>query len=128
MGGAERIVFALGALGEARKARALAQGADAVAAAGEDLVRIGLVADIPDQDVVGGLEDVVQGDRQLDHAQARAQMAAGVRDRVDHLGTQLIGELAQLARLQGAQVGGNVDGVEQWSFRHDGKGRIPRTI
>jgi hypothetical protein len=49
MGGAERVVFALGALGEAGEAAALAQRADAVAAAGEDLVRIGLVADVPDQ-------------------------------------------------------------------------------
>ncbi len=51
MRGAERVVFALGALGEAGEAAALAQGADAVAAAGQDLVRIGLVADVPDQPV-----------------------------------------------------------------------------
>ena len=51
MGGAERIVIALGALGEAGQAAAGAQGADAVAAAGQDLVRIGLMADVPDQAV-----------------------------------------------------------------------------
>ena len=51
MRGAERIVFALGALGEAGQAAALPQRADAVAAAGEDLVRIGLVADVPDQPI-----------------------------------------------------------------------------
>ena len=49
MRGAERVVFALRALGEAGQAAALAQRADAVAAAGEDLVRIGLVADVPDR-------------------------------------------------------------------------------
>ena len=52
MRGAERVVFALGALGEAGEAVALAQRADAVAPAGEDLVRIGLVADVPDQAVL----------------------------------------------------------------------------
>ncbi len=52
MRGAERIVFALGALGETGQSAAHAQGADAVAAIGEDLVRIGLVADVPDQPVV----------------------------------------------------------------------------
>ena len=51
MRGAERVVFALGALGEAGQAAALAQRADAVAPAGEDLVRIGLMADVPDQPV-----------------------------------------------------------------------------
>ena len=37
----------------------LAQGPDPVAAPGEDLVRIGLVADVPDQPVRGRVEDVV---------------------------------------------------------------------
>ena len=65
------------ALGEAGKPAFLAQRADAVAAAGQDLVRIGLVADIPDQPVVRRVEDVVQRDRQLDDAEAGAEMAAG---------------------------------------------------
>ena len=58
--GAERVVFALGALGEAGQAAAHAQRADAVAAAGEDLVRIGLMADVPDQPVARRVEHVVQ--------------------------------------------------------------------
>ena len=59
--------------------------ADAVAPAGEDLVRIGLVADIPDQPVARRVEDVVQRDRQLDDAEPGAEMAAGDRDRGDRL-------------------------------------------
>ena len=104
MRGAERVVFALGALGEAGQAAALAQRADAVAPAGEDLVRIGLVADVPDQPVARRVEDVVQRDGQLDHAEPGAQMAAGHRDRVDRLGAQLVGELPQLAFVELAQV------------------------
>ena len=73
MRGAERVVFALGALGEAGKAAALAQRADAVAPAGQDLVRIGLMADVPDQPVLGRVEHVVQRDRQLDHAETGAE-------------------------------------------------------
>ena len=83
---AERVVFALGALGEARQAAALAQRADAVAPAGQDLVRIGLVADVPDQPVARRVEHVMQRHGQLDHAETGAQMAAGHRDRVDRLG------------------------------------------
>ena len=100
MRGAERVVFALGALGEAGQAAALAQRADAVAPAGEDLVRIGLVADVPDQPVARRVEDVVQRDRQLDDAEAGAEMAAGDRDGVDRLVAQLVGKLAQLAVLE----------------------------
>ena len=91
---AERIVFALAALGKAAEAAALAQGADAVPPAGDDLVRIGLMADVPDQPVLRRVEDVVQRDRQLDHAEARPEMTAGAAYRVDHLGAQLIRQLA----------------------------------
>ena len=114
---AERVVFALGALGEARQAAALAQRADAVAPAGEDLVRIGLVADVPDQPVARRVEDVVQRDGQLDHAEAGAEMAAGDRDRVDGLGAQLVGELAQARLVELAQVSGRADRVEQRGLR-----------
>ncbi len=101
---AERVVFALAALGEAGQAAALAQGADAVAPAGQDLMRIGLVADIPDQPVIGRIEDVVQRHRQLDDAKARAQMSAGDRHRLDGLPTQLVGELPQVRFRQLPQL------------------------
>ena len=46
----------------------------------------------------------MQRDGQFDHAQAGAEMAAGDRNDVDHLVAQLVGELAQLLRVQLAQV------------------------
>ena len=67
----ERVVFALRPAGEARQPAALAQRADAVAPAGQDLVRIGLVPDVPDQPVVRRVEHRVQRDRQLHHPERR---------------------------------------------------------
>jgi hypothetical protein len=113
MGGAEGVVLALAALGEAGQAAGLAQGANAVAAAGQDLVRIGLVADVPDESVARRVEDVVQGDSQLDHAQARAEVAARYRDGIDGLGAKLLGDLEQLALGNPAQILRDVDAVEQ---------------
>ena len=75
------------------KPAALADGADAVAPAGENLVRISLVADVPDQPVGRRVEDMVQRDGQFDHAEPGAEMAAGLGDRVDGLGAQFIGQL-----------------------------------
>ncbi len=72
MGGAEGIVGRLAALGEAREPVLLAQGADPVAAAGEDLVRVALVPDVPDQLVARRVEHGVQRDRQLHDAEPRA--------------------------------------------------------
>ncbi len=96
MRGAERVIFAFGALGEAGQAAALPQRADAVAPAGENLVRVGLVADVPDQPVSRRVKDIVERDCQLDDAKPRTEMAAGPGDGVDHLVAQLIGELPEL--------------------------------
>jgi hypothetical protein len=65
---AERIVVGLAALGEPAEAPLLAQRADAVAAAGDDLVGIALVAHIPDKLVIGRVEDCVDRDGQFDDA------------------------------------------------------------
>ena len=101
---AERIVFAFRPLGEAGEAAALAKRADAVFPAREDLVGIGLVADVPDHPVAGRIEKVVEGDRELDDAEARAQVAACDGDRLDRLLAQFIGDLTQIAFRQLPQV------------------------
>ena len=113
MGGAERIVGAFRALGEARQATALAQGADAIAPAGQDLMRIGLVTDIPNHDVSGCVEHVVQGDGQLDHPEPGAQVTACLGHRVDRLRAEFVGQLTQFRQVQTAGVGRCVDGVQQ---------------
>ena len=50
-------------------------------AAGEDLVGVALVADVPQQLVALEVEDVVQGDRQLDDAEVAGQVPARLADR-----------------------------------------------
>jgi len=82
----------------------LAQGADAIAAAGEDLVRVALVTDIEDQPVIRRVEDIVDGSGQLDNAEACTQVAAGFRHGRDCLGTQLVSELAQVLFGESAKV------------------------
>ncbi len=104
MGGAERVVFALGAFGETRQPAALAQGADAVAAVGQDFMRIGLMPDVPDQPVGGCVEHIVQGDGKFDDAEARAQVSAGDGDRVDGFLPEFRRELRQRPGVEPAQV------------------------
>ena len=102
----EGVVRALLAAGEAGEPAALAQAADTVTPAGQDLVRIALMGDIPDQPVIGRVEDMVQGRRQFDDTKAGAQVAAGHRDRLDHLRTQFVGEVTQLSFVEFAQIRG----------------------
>ena len=112
MAGAESVVFALGALGKTGDAAELAQGGHGLAPPGQNLVRIGLVADIPHQPVVRRVEHVVQGDGQLHRTQVGRQMAAGPAHAFDQEGAQLLGELGQLLAVEGAQLSGVVDGFE----------------
>ena len=113
MAGPHRVVLALGPLGEAAQTPVLAQGGEAVLAAGEQLVGIGLVAHIPDQPVAGRVEHVVQGQGQFDHAQAGRQMTAGAGHGGDDGLAQFAGELFHLGHAEVAQVRGGVDGVQQ---------------
>ena len=76
-------------------------------------MRIGLVADIPNQPVVRRIENIMQGNRELDHAESRPEMAARHRDRVDRLATQFVGHLGEIAFIQAPQIGGRGDRVEQ---------------
>ena len=113
----ERVVFALAPPGEAGKPAAHPQRPDPVAPAGDDLVRIALVADVPDQPVARRLEHIMERDGQLDDAEPGAEMAAGHRHRRDRLRAQFVGELAELAALQFAQLFRGPDRVEQRRLR-----------
>src|SRR5216683_1758310 len=121
----ERIVVALGALGEAGQAAAGAKRADAVAAPGQDLVRVGLMADVPDQPVARRIEDVVDRGGQLDHAKAGAKMAAGDRDSVDGFLAELVGNLPHLFHLEPAQILRRANGVEKGCFTVCGHSDVP---
>ncbi len=105
MGRTERIERTFGPLGESRKSRALAQGAHAIATAGQNLVRIGLVADIPDEFVGRRVEHIVERDGQFDDAEPRTQMAAGDRNDIDGFLAQFIGQLAQIGAGKAPQRG-----------------------
>src|SRR3546814_2964879 len=106
---AEGVVLALLALGERRHAVLVLDGVDRVAGAGEDRVRVGLVADGPDDAVVGGVVHRVQGDGQFDHAEAGAEMTARLADRFDQVGAQFVGDGGQLGFVELAQVGRGFD-------------------
>ena len=118
MGRAEGVVFALGPFGEAIEPARLADGANLVAPAGNDLVRVGLMPHVPDQAVAGRVEHVVEGNRQLDHAKPGTQMAAGLRNRVNGLGPQLLGNLLQVLDREAAQIFGALHAIQMRRLRH----------
>jgi hypothetical protein len=87
---------------------------------GEDLVAIRLVPDIPDELVGGRIEHVVECDSEVGRPEARRQMATVPTDYVDHVVPDFLGELGKLFQRKGANVGGALYRIQQWSFH--GKG------
>ena len=63
--------------------------------------------------VVGGPEDTVQGQRELDDPQVRPQVAAVPGDRGHDELADLGGQLLQLLEAEGSKVGGSPDGLEE---------------
>ena len=111
---AEGVVLALVAAREAGDAAAHAQPVHALAAAGQYLVRIGLVAHVPDQPVIGRVEHIVQRDRQFDRAEVGRQVPPATRHRLQQELAQFIAQLRQVAALERAQVGRTGDAAEQF--------------
>jgi len=103
---AEGVVIALAAPRKAGDAAEVAQPRHRLAAAGEDLVAVGLVADVPHDAVVRGIEDVMEGDGQLDRAEIGRKMAAGPGYGLDQEGAQFAGECVEITAVERAHIGG----------------------
>ena len=115
--GAELVVLALVPLEKAGDAVPLAERRERIVAPGEELPGVGLVAHVP-HDLVGrGVELVEQRDGELDHAEARADVAAGDGAALDQAVPDLLRELGELLALEALEVGGRLDGREQAHHR-----------
>ena len=106
MAAGEGIIFTLQRCREGTDAAKLAVGAEAVAAAGENLMAIGLVTHIPDDTVVGSVEDIVQGHRELYHTKTGGKVAGIDRHLVDDVLTELTAHLGKGVDRQTTQVRG----------------------
>ncbi len=109
----ESVVDALRSSREGRQTSLVLDRLELVAASGQDLVRIGLVADVPEQPVMRRVEHVVKRDRQLDRAQTGREMPAALGHRVDQEVTQFSRHGGELRFRQRTQVHRRVDRGEQ---------------
>src|SRR6266851_3641791 len=116
MRGAEGVVLAFIAARKTGDAAPLPQFRHPFAAAGKNLVRVGLVADVPHEAIVRRVVDVMQRDGQLDGAEVGRKMAAGLTHRLDDEIAQFACKLCQLALVQPSQIGGGINGFEQHQF------------
>ena len=100
----EGVVLALQWGGKRADAMQMTVGAERVATSCKYLVTISLMTYIPHDAVVGGIEDIVQGNGNLDDAQTRGKVTGIDRHLVDNVLAQLAANLCQLVYIQLAQV------------------------
>jgi hypothetical protein len=116
--GAHDVVLGLCDRAERGQALVLADRLELVAAPGDDLVRVGLMADVPDDLVSRRVEQGVHCHSDLAGAQVGAEVTADLAHRVDQQLAHLLRDLLQLVLAQAVEVLGAVDAVEEL-FGHD---------
>jgi hypothetical protein len=116
---AHDVVLGLVAGAERGEAAVLADRAQVVAPAGEDLVRVRLVADVPEHLVARRVQQRVHGDGDLARAEVGAEVPADLPHRVDQQLAHLLRDLLELVLREPVKVLRAVDGVEEAG--HEGR-------
>ena len=84
------------------------------AAAGDDFVGVGLVADVPDELVGGRVVAIMKHNCQFHHPQARRKMSAVPADRVQHGFADFSGNLRKLGNGKLLQIFGRIYRIKQF--------------
>ena len=110
MADTEGVVLAFSARRKGREPVGLLDGVQSLASTGDHLVRVGLVADVPHDAILRGVEDIVERDREFHGAEAGGEMPAAGRDGFDQEGAQFRRQLLERPRRELAQIRGREDG------------------
>jgi hypothetical protein len=94
------------------EAAELAKCLEAVDSASEDLVRIRLVPDVPDEVILGAVEGTVEGNCQLHHPEVRRQVATGLGEAIDQECPNIVGQLGELVVIEVSESAGEVERFE----------------
>ena len=113
----EGVEDALLPLAEPAQSAKLPECVKLLTATGQQLVRIGLIAGIPDDLIVRRIEEIVQCDRQFDNPQIGGEMPSHAGDGQDDLLTDFLAQFRELLRSHPFQIRGAVNSLEQ---RHTG--------
>mmetsp|Transcript_3378 Transcript_3378/g.6828 ORF Transcript_3378/g.6828 Transcript_3378/m.6828 type:complete len:166 (+) Transcript_3378:851-1348(+) len=112
MAGPEGIVLALFSFAKSGNSAELSQSGESVPSSRQHFVRVALVGHVPDDVVLGHVEDVVQGHGELDDAEGGGEVPARFGDGLDELPSEFVGQLFEFSHVEAFHVAGVVDGIE----------------
>ena len=111
MRGTKGVVLGLATLWKTRDAAKLTQPTHLLFATRQNLMRIGLMANVPDDAVMRRVVNIMQGDSELHRSEVRGKMATRTRDRLQHKSAQLVRQLLQAASVQPLHIGWTVNAI-----------------
>ena len=79
MSGNESVILTFSRVGETADSFEFPERMESLPASGQDFVPVSLMSDVPNDPVVGRIEDIMQGDGQFDSTEAGSQMAGVFR-------------------------------------------------
>ena len=104
MTGAHDVVGGFRNRAEGRQAFVLPDRRQLVSTTGQDLVGVGLVANVPENLVPGRIENAVESHRDLAGAEIGPEVSPDLPDDLDDVGPDLVGELLELLIGQATKV------------------------
>ncbi len=105
----EKVVFAFRRVGIPHQSATDADRLEILVASGNQLVRIDLMAGVPDQAIAAEVEGGVQGQGELDHAQIGGEVGRPPRGKAAQGLADLAGQLHQFLLRKSLQVAGGFD-------------------
>ena len=117
MPGAKRVERTLAPLEESGDPILLTEALHLVVPAREDLVRIALMADVPDELVGRRVERVVQRDRELHDAKPRPDVPSSSRADVDQALSNLASQYPQFVTAERPDIGRRLDALQNCHVR-----------
>ena len=105
----EGVIFTLLGRGEGTDAVEFAVGVEGIAASGQDFVTVGLVPDVPDKTVVGGVKDIVQRYGDFHRSKTGGEMSRVVGQFLDDVVPQFVTHFGQRVQGELPQIGGGID-------------------
>ena len=109
MPNAKGIIWALAPFGETADAPMRSDGVKPVPSTRYQFVSIGLMADVPDNQVLWGIKYVMQGQGQFHRSQVRCQMTAVTGNSTDNLISDLFSQPVKLFNGQRLEILRTVD-------------------
>ena len=77
---------------------------------------VGLMAHIPDQTIIGGIEHVMQRNGKFHHTQAGTEMTSGFAHGIEQVGPKFLGQDVQFLRIELTQLFRIIYGIKQWGI------------